>query len=134
MVQLTGLSVTGKVTFAALLTAGVAFVVLEAAGLTDTPPIPPGLVAIVLAACLLALAPGRWTPVAGAVAALFNLVVMFAVGAQERLVEPKSALDLVAGWVLVVALVVASVGGTAAGFRRNGPAPVVGDPGGEDRD
>jgi len=124
MSRLTGLSAAGKATFTALLVAGVAFVVLEVAGLTDTPPIPPGLVAIVLAAGLLAAVPGRWTPVAGAVAGLFNLIVMFAVGAQERLVEPESALDLVAGWVLVVALAVASVAGTAAAFRTEEIDPV----------
>ncbi|MFB4306725.1 hypothetical protein [Actinomadura sp. GTD37] len=124
MFRLTGLSATGKATFSALLAAGAAFVVLEVAGLTDTPPIPPGLVAIVLAAGLLAAVPGRWTPVAGAVAALFNLVVMFAVGAQERLVDPESALDLMAGWVLLVALIIASVTGTAAAFRNEETDPV----------
>jgi hypothetical protein len=121
MIRLAPLSVAGKLTLAALVVATAAFVAQEAAGVTDTPTIPPGLVAIVAAAGLVAFLPGRWTPVAGTVAGLFNLVALFAVGAAGRLLQPGGPVAFVGGWIMVVALVVASVAGATAvwlGDRR----------------
>jgi hypothetical protein len=59
--------------------------------------------------------------VAGTVAGLFNLVALFAVGAAERLLQPGGPVAFVGGWIMVVALVVASVAGAIAvwlGDRR----------------
>jgi peptidoglycan/LPS O-acetylase OafA/YrhL len=98
----------------ALVVASIAFVVQIAAGVTDTPTIPPGLIAIVVAAGLVAFVPARRAPLAGPIAGLFNLVAFVATGATDRLfdVNPESA--FVAVWCMVVALLVASVVGMLA--------------------
>src|ERR671918_464878 len=65
--------------------------------------------------------PSDRSPVAGTVAGLFNLVALFAVGAAGRLLQPGGPVAFVGGWIMVVALVVASVAGAIAvwlGDRR----------------
>lgn len=72
-----------KLTVLALLVAAIAFVVQMAAGVTDTPTIPPGLVAILVAAGLVAFLPGRSVPLAGPAAGLFNLVAFVLTSTME---------------------------------------------------
>lgn len=103
----------GKVTVGALLVAAAAFVLQMVAGVTDTPTVPPGLVAILLAAGLIAFAPGRAVPLAAPAAGLLNLIV-FAFKAADRLVEPSPAGGLIGAWAMVLALVVATLGGVIA--------------------
>jgi hypothetical protein len=98
----------------ALLVAATGFVVQMVAGVTNTPTIPPGLVAILAAAGLVAFLPGRGVPAAGSAAGLFNLVVFVVVGAADRLVEPSLASAFAGAWVMVVALTVATIAGTIA--------------------
>lgn len=109
-----GLSPASKLTALALLVAAIGFVITMIAGVTDTPTIPPGLVAILAAAGLVAFVPGRWVPIAGPAAALFNLVAFVLVGAADRLVEPGAASAFVGTWLMVVGLIVAGVAGTIA--------------------
>ncbi|XRQ05538.1 hypothetical protein ACN3XK_54680 [Actinomadura welshii] len=97
----------------ALLVAAAAFVLQMVAGVTDTPTVPPGLVAILLAAGLIAFAPGRAVPLAAPAAGLLNLIV-FAFKAADRLVEPSPAGGLIGAWAMVLALVVATLGGVIA--------------------
>jgi hypothetical protein len=107
-------SAASNVTVMALLVAGVGFVVQMAAGVTDTPTIPPGLVAIVGAALLVTVAPTGWTPVAGPAAGLFNLLAMVVVGAADRLADPTPASAFIGGWMMVLGLIVATIAGTIA--------------------
>jgi hypothetical protein len=108
----------------ALAIAGIAFVVQMAAGVTDTPTIPPGLVAIVVAAGLVAFVPAPRVPLAGTAAGLFNLVAFIAAGATDRLFEANPEAAFVAVWCMVVALVVASIAGMLATIQ--GPPGAAG--------
>ena len=117
-------SAASNVTVLALLVAGVGFVVQMAAGVTNTPTIPPGLVAIVGAALLVTVVPTGWTPVAGPVAGLFNLVALVVVGAADRLVEPSPASAFIGGWMMVLGLIVATIAGTI-GAARNRRASIA---------
>jgi hypothetical protein len=92
---------------------------------TDTPTIPPGLVAILLAAGLVAFLPGRGAPAAGPVAGLFNLVAFVVVSAADRLGDLSPASAFVAGWFMVVALIVATVAGTVATVRNYRTRPTA---------
>jgi hypothetical protein len=85
-----------------------------AAGVTNTPTIPPGLIAIVVAAGLVAFVPARRVTLAGTAAGLLNLGVFIVVGATDRLIEANPEAAFVAAWCMVVALVVASIAGTLA--------------------
>ncbi|TDC78665.1 hypothetical protein [Actinomadura sp. 7K507] len=107
----------GTLTVGALLVAALGFVVQMIAGVTDTPTIPPGLVAILLAAGLIAFVPGRAVPLAAPAAGLLNLIV-FAFKAADRLVEPNPASGLIGAWAMALALIVATVGGTIATLRN----------------
>jgi hypothetical protein len=110
-------------TVVALLAAAAGFVAQMLAGVTDTPTIPPGLVAIVAAAGLVAFVPWSWTPIAGPVAALFNLVALFVVGAADRLLDVSPAGAFVGAWVMVVALIFATVAGSIAAAENNRTPP-----------
>jgi hypothetical protein len=111
-------SAASNVTVIALLVAGVGFVVQMAAGVTDTPTIPPGLVAIVGAALLVALVPTGSTPIAGPAAGLFNLLAFVVVGAADRLADPTPVSGFIGGWMMVLGLVVATIAGTIAAARN----------------
>jgi hypothetical protein len=117
-----GMRSTGiKLTVVALLVAAIGFVVQMAAGVTNTPTIPPGLVAILVAAGLVAFLPGPSVPAAGPAAGLFNLVVFVVVGASDRLLEPSPASAFVGAWLMVVALIVATIAGTFATVQNHRP-------------
>lgn len=122
----TALSAGSKLTVVALLVAAIGFVVQMAAGVTDTPTIPPGLVAILLAAVLVAFLPGRGAPVAGPVAGLFNLIAFVVVSAADRLGDPSPASAFAGAWFMFVALIVATVAGTVATVRNYRTRPGMG--------
>jgi hypothetical protein len=98
----------------ALVVAGIGFVIQMAAGVTNTPTIPPGLIAIVVAAGLVAFVPAGWVALAGTAAGLLNLGAFIVAGATERLFEANPEAAFVAVWCMVVALVVASIAGILA--------------------
>jgi hypothetical protein len=108
------LSTASKLTVVTLLVAAIGFVVQMVAGVTNTPTIPPGLVAILLAAGLIAFLPGRGVPATGPAAGLFNLVVFVVVGAADRLLQPSPASAFLGAWFMVVALIIATFAGTIA--------------------
>src|ERR687896_1275332 len=107
-----------RLTVVALLIAAVGFVTQLVAGVTDTPTIPPGLVVILVAAGLVAFVPGRWMPLAGVVAGLFNLVASVAVDAIDRLVDPSPATGFVGAWLMHIGLIAACIAGTMATVRN----------------
>jgi hypothetical protein len=105
-------STGSRLTVVALLVAAVGFVVQMIAGVTNTPTIPPGLVAILVAAGVVAFSGGPGAPIAGPAAGLFNLVVFVVVGAADRLVDPSPASAFLGAWLMVAGLIVAIVAGT----------------------
>jgi hypothetical protein len=110
-------------TVIALVVAGIGFVTQMAAGVTDTPTIPPGLVVIVAAAGLVAFMPGPSVPIAGPAAGLFNLVAMFVVGAADRVLDVSPASAFVGAWLMFVGLILATVAGTIATVQNNRTPP-----------
>ena len=109
---------TSRSTVVALLIAAVGFVTQMVAGVTDTPTIPPGLVVILVAAGLVAFVPGRWMPLAGVVAGLFNLVASVVVDAVDRLIDPSPATGFIGAWLMYIGLIAACVVGTIATVRN----------------
>jgi len=119
------LSAGSKLTVVALLVAAIGFVVQMVAGVTNTPTIPPGLVAILVAAGLVAFLPGRGVPAAGPAVGLFSLVVFVLVGAADRLLQPSPASAFVGVWFMVVALIVATIAGTIATVQNYRTRPMA---------
>jgi predicted branched-subunit amino acid permease len=78
----------GKLTVVALVVAAAGFIAQMIAGVTDTPTIPPGLVAIVAAATLVAFTSLPWAPLAAVVAGVFNLLPLrssgLSIGSQTQ--------------------------------------------------
>jgi hypothetical protein len=109
---------TSRLTVVALLIAAVGFVTQMVAGVTDTPTIPPGLVAILIAAGLIAFVPGRWIPLAGVGAGLFNLVASLAVDAVDRLSDTSPASGFIGAWLMHIGLIAACILGTMATVRN----------------
>jgi hypothetical protein len=105
-------------TVVALLIAAVGFVTQMVAGVTDTPTIPPGLVVILIAAGLVAFVPGRWMPLAGVAAGLFNLVASLVVDAVDRLLDPSPASGFIGAWLMHIGLIAACIFGTIATVRN----------------
>lgn len=70
MNQRNTLTLNGKVTVAALLLAAAGFVIQIVSGV-DVPPVPPGLIILLVAAALVAFGPWRWTPVVAIVVGFF---------------------------------------------------------------
>lgn len=120
-----GSSAAGNLTVIALLVASVGFVVQMAAGVTNTPTIPPGLVAIIGAAVLITVAPTGWTPVAGPVAGLFNLIALVVVGAVDRLADPSPAGAFIGAWMMTLGLFVAAIAGTIGAARNRRAATAI---------
>lgn len=108
---------TSRLTAFALLIAAVGFVTQMVAGVTDTPTIPPGLVVILVAAVLVAFVPGRWMPLAGVFAGLFNLVASVLVDAADRLIDPSPATGFIGAWLMHIGLIAACAAGTIATVR-----------------
>jgi FtsH-binding integral membrane protein len=109
---------TSRLTVVALLIAAVGFVIQMVAGVTDTPTIPPGLVVILVAAGLVAFVSGRWMPLAGVVAGLFNLVASVVVDAVDRLMDPSPATGFIGAWLMHIGLIAACIVGTMATVRN----------------
>jgi hypothetical protein len=106
-----------------LLVAAAGFIAQMIAGVTDTPTIPPGLVAIVAAAALVAFTPWPSAPLIAVAAGVFNLGAFAVVGAVDRLIDTTPLLAFVGAWLMVLGLIVSSLTGTIAALnthRRSG--------------
>jgi hypothetical protein len=104
------------VTAVALLAAAVGILVQILAG-HDYPTVPPGLFILVVPAVLVWFVPWRWMPGVCSLAALFQLVGLFASGQAGRLFGSDSIGDTVGLWVQLVAIAVGAVAGFAAAVR-----------------
>jgi hypothetical protein len=101
----------------ALLVAAGGFIAQMIAGVTDTPTIPPGLVAIVVAAALVAVTSWPSAPLAAVAAGVFNLFAFAVVGAGDRFIDTTPLLAFVGAWIMVPGLIVSSVAGTIAALK-----------------
>jgi hypothetical protein len=110
---------TSRLTVVSLLIAAVGFVTQMVAGVTDTPTVPPGLVVILVAAGVVAFVPGRWMPLAGVVAGLFNLVASVVVDAVDRLTDASPAAGFIGAWLMHIGLIAACIAGTMATARNS---------------
>jgi hypothetical protein len=108
-----------KLIVVALLAAAAGFIAQMIAGVTDTPTIPPGLVAIVAAAALTALTSWPSVPLAVVAASVFNLLVFAVRGAVDRLIDTTPLLASVGAWLMVLGLTVSSVTGTIAALNTH---------------
>jgi hypothetical protein len=91
-----------KLQVGALLVAAGGFIAQMIAGVTDTPTIPPGLVAIVAAAALVAFTSWQSARLVGVAAGVFNLVAFAVVGAVDRLTDTTPLLAVVGAWLMVL--------------------------------
>lgn len=82
MNQRSSLSPASKLTVAALLIAALGFAIQIVSGV-EVPTVPPGLVILLAAACLVTFSPWQWTPAVGAFAGLF-LHVGFCTSGSSR--------------------------------------------------
>jgi hypothetical protein len=103
-----------KLQVGALLVAAGGFIAQMIAGVTDTPTIPPGLVAIVAAAALVAFTSWQSARLVGVAAGVFNLVAFAVVGAVDRLTDTTPLLAFVGAWLMVLGLSFSCVTGTVA--------------------
>jgi hypothetical protein len=106
-----------KLILVSLLVAAAGFIAQMVAGVTDTPTIPPGLVAIVVAVALVAFTSWAWAHLAAVAASVFNLIAFVVVGAVDRLIETTSLLAFVGAWLLVLGLIVSCVTGTIVALK-----------------
>lgn len=107
-----------KLTAAALVAAAVGIVIQILSG-ADYPTVPPGLIILLVPAVVVWLAPWRWAPVVGALAALSQVIGLFAAGQSDRLFNADPLGDTVGLWVQLLATIVATVAGFAAVGRRD---------------
>jgi hypothetical protein len=109
------LSPTASLTVAGLLAAAAGIVIQIASG-ADYPTIPPGLVILLAAAGLVALATRwRWTTIVGVIVSLFLLVGgALAPQARAQLGDPAQVGVFIGTVIQLLALVVALVAGVAA--------------------
>ena len=109
------LSPAASLTVAGLLAAAAGIVIQIASG-ADYPTIPPGLVILLAAAGLVALAARwRWTTIVGVIVSLFLLVGgVLAPQAREQLSDPTQVGIFIGTLIQLLALVVALLAGVAA--------------------
>ena len=97
----------------ALLVAVVGIVVQILSGV-DYPPVPPGIVILLVAAGLVAFTPWRWSPLFGVAVGLFLIVGFAASGALGNLTIMGELGVLVGMWIQFLAVIVAAIVGLAA--------------------
>lgn len=105
-----------KASAIALLVAA-AGIVVQILGGADYPPVPPGLIVLVVAAGVVWFLRSRWAPIAAVLAGAFMVVGLFAAGQASRLVEVDTVLDTTGLWIQMTAVVLAIVTGALALVR-----------------
>lgn len=105
-------------TVAALVVAAAGIVVQILSG-AEYPAVPPGLFVLAVPAVLVWFVRWRWLPAIGALAALSQLVGLFAAGRSDRLFTMDPIGDSVGLWLQLVGVSVATAAGVAAVLRRS---------------
>ena len=110
-------SLAVKLTLAGLLVAALGIVIQILSGVSY-PPIPPGMVILLVPALFIVFAPWWWRVIPGAVVSGFLLLGLFVSGQAGRLVDFNNLGGSIGLWVQLVAMVVGLVAGAAATFRE----------------
>jgi hypothetical protein len=119
------LSGAGLATVVGLVAGAVGIAAQRAAGV-DMPVVPPGLVLLVGAALLVALAPGRWIPAVGALMGLTEVIALVATGSAAHLVDVSPADVFASTWIRALGVVTALIAGvlaTRANYRSSASTP-----------
>lgn len=106
------LSKPGKVNLAALIAAAVGILILFASIPDEFPKVPPGPIILLVAAGLVAFAPGRRTPLIGVIVPLFIFVGGLVSGTPGLLLHPDNVGAFVGVVTQMIALVIAITAGT----------------------
>jgi hypothetical protein len=88
----------------------------------DMPVVPPGLVLLVGAALMVALAPWRWSPVVGALMGLAEVIGIIASGSVADLVDLSPVGVFIGTWIRTLGVVTALIAGvlaTATNYRSS---------------
>lgn len=99
-------------------------IVIQIISGAEYPVVPPGIVILLVAAGFVWFGPWRWSPIVGVIAALSQLVGLFAAGQAHRLVDPDPLGDSIGLWIQLLAVSAAVVTGVAAvvrHYRRGAP-------------
>lgn len=125
------LSAPRKLNVAALVAAAAGILILFAAIPDEFPPVPPGPIILLVAAGLMAFAPGRRKPLIGVIAPLFIFVGGFLSGAMpDLLIDPENVGAFVGVVIQMLGLITAIATGALA--LRSDPAPARRHDHGED--
>ena len=112
-------------TAGALGAAAVGIVVQIASG-APYPPVPPGLIILLVAAALVWFAPWRWMPLLGVLAAGSQVFGLFAAGQSGRLFTFAPVGDSIGLWIQLLGLcaaVIAGIAAVAGSGRPGAPEP-----------
>lgn len=110
------LSPKDKLTVTGLLGAALGIVIQILSGISY-PPIPPGLIILLIPALFIIFAPWRRRAIVGAIASGFLLLGLFGSGQSGRLVDFSNLGGSLGLWVQLLALVIGLLAGIAAAFR-----------------
>jgi hypothetical protein len=105
-----------RLTAAALVVAAIGIVIQILSG-KDYPTVPPELIILLVPAILVWFVRWRWIPAIGGLAALTQLIGLFAASQSSRLWAMDPIGDSVGLWLQLVAVCVATVAGFAAVIR-----------------
>lgn len=106
-------------TTAVALAVAAAGIVVQILSGTDYPAVPPGVIILAVPAVLVWFGPWRWTPIVGSLAALSQLIGLFAAGQGGRLLTFDPVGDSIGLWIQLIAVSVATVSGVAAVVRHD---------------
>jgi hypothetical protein len=111
-------------TVAGLLGGAIGLVVQQVGGM-DMPVVPPGMVLLVVAACLMLIKRLRWAPIVAVLAGAAELAGFFGSGAYSWLVKSGEPVGMTGTWLRLVGVSVAVIAGVLAAkaaYRRS-PRP-----------
>lgn len=101
-------------TIGSLLVAAVGIFLQYLSGVGDFPTIPPGPIILVALAGVIAIAPWRWIPLAGAVMGISLVIGFLATGTLDRLFDLSPFAAFIGLWIQMGAVMIAIVSGVIA--------------------
>jgi len=117
------LSKPRKINVVALIVAAGGLLILFVSVPDRFPPVPPGPIILLIAAGLVAFAPGHWTPLVGVIVPLAIFVGGIATDASDLLFRPDNVGAFVGSLIQMSALITAVAAGTIALLGSRSSAP-----------
>ena len=118
------LSAARLTTVAGLVAGAIGITILRLSGVA-MPIVPPGLILLIIAALIVAFAPGRWTPAVGALMGLSEAIGLIASGSAAHLIDITPVGVFAGTWIRALGVVTALIAGilaTATNYRSARPA------------